>query len=152
MQTNSIFRALQTFSYVCFTKIKSINLDHLIPYHERLEFFKQNGFECDCRLCELDKNDENYSNRQKIFETLGFSQEVVKDMRALSLENPRLTLILVEALVEALKVSYEGRSEMKVQLFSAMEALGQLYIKFQRWEKVLKLYKELWKLCSKYLL
>jgi tetratricopeptide (TPR) repeat protein len=95
--------------------------DISLSVEERSKSFEKYNFVCDCRLCEMDRADKQYSQRDKLInEKKAMLVELVKQM-------PQVALPHLLNLVAAVKSSYATRTEMKYHLVHPMLLLAKGY-------------------------
>ncbi|KAH7699132.1 TPR domain protein [Aphelenchoides avenae] len=91
-------------------------IDATLPYTKRSQLLEGYGFVCQCRLCTLDRADEQQLEREKIYRE--FEGMAMKD--ALDLSRTKVFL-------ERMRKTYRNRKELRTQMSILPYALGSMY-------------------------
>ncbi|KAH7716696.1 TPR domain-containing protein [Aphelenchoides avenae] len=113
-----------TFSYESLSDSYEYRKSHLMTY----------GVVCDCRLCELDREDPRCTEREEL------AEEIDK-----LVENPPKGKTLVPTLtrlVDQIRETYIGRSELKTQLYWPLRALADAHQKMGEYAEAVKYFHE----------
>ncbi|KAH7716361.1 TPR domain protein [Aphelenchoides avenae] len=85
---------------------------------------------CDCRLCELDREDRRYMEREELAEEI---DKLVENPPKAKTPVPTLT-----RLVDQIRETYDGRSELKTQLYWPLKALAGAHQKTGEYAEAVK--------------
>jgi hypothetical protein len=110
---------------MCFRPVKTLkaNEEITIPYIDvtlsldvRKKFFERYNFVCKCTLCEIDRNDPNYTYRQ-----------ILINEKHMAILNQR-SLVLLQKFIDEIKGTFVGsRDDLKYQLIGLLESLAELF-------------------------
>jgi hypothetical protein len=105
----------------------------LEPFKQREKLCKQFGFECKCKLCELDRKDRNLKLRERLVE-----EKNQKLLKKLSTEQTS-SMKEVNEFVKQIGSLYEGDSardeDLKLDLYYPLMLQAQFYLKSVEIEK-----------------
>ncbi|KAH7699214.1 hypothetical protein AAVH_33683, partial [Aphelenchoides avenae] len=104
--------------------------DPFDAYKEREDLFKNYGFVCQCRLCELDRADARYSEREDLVREALHAYATICALFGLSGGIDVLTERLPK-----IRATYEGRSELKTRLREPLVKLANSYKRSTRTDK-----------------
>jgi hypothetical protein len=97
----------------------------------RNKMFKHYNFVCNCRLCDMDRSDNNYIYREKL----------IKDKHADILSEN--SLVLLEKFIDQVKSTFEDRREMRYQLIPLLQSLANMYNRHKHYQNELNTYEEI---------
>jgi hypothetical protein len=134
---------------MCFRPVRALksNEEITIPYidvtlsfDERKKFFESYKFVCNCKLCEIDRNDPNYTCREILINE--------KHMAILTQKSP----VLLWKFIDEIKGTFDGfRNEMKYQLIGLFESLAEMFKQQGDYRSELSTYTEILSITENYL-
>ncbi|KAH7697506.1 hypothetical protein AAVH_35411 [Aphelenchoides avenae] len=121
--------------------IRCLN-DAFARFDLREKVYSENyGFACSCRLCELDRADPRYEERQKLI-----AQALQQHAMTCFLFSPSRGIGVLTPLLKLLRATYKNRKELRTQMCEPLRSLAMDYRrtrKKDRYENALKRFVEL---------
>uniref|UniRef100_A0A914EKB5 SET domain-containing protein n=1 Tax=Acrobeloides nanus TaxID=290746 RepID=A0A914EKB5_9BILA len=105
------------------------------PYKKRVERLQRYRFTCNCQLCELDRTDPHYEEREELLQK-------IPQLKTKIAENPKKTLPNVISLVNQVKQTFKHRNKLQVRLLQVTGLLAGVYQMTDHLEKSLQVQEE----------
>jgi tetratricopeptide (TPR) repeat protein len=106
-------------------------MDTTTSLSRRSHIFDFYNFVCNCRLCDMDRSDKNYSYREKLI------NDKLEDTLSES------SLVLLENFINQVKSTFEDRTEMRYQLIPLLNSLAYMYNGHEQYQNELNTYEEI---------
>lgn len=99
----------------------------MVSLEERSLMLQSYDFTCNCRLCELDRADPHYTERQKLICE-------IKSYKSSYKLNPAYSIKIFVPIIKQLRATYKERKELRLQV-GIIHKVGMIFMSNSRWEK-----------------
>ncbi|KAH7716357.1 hypothetical protein AAVH_16254 [Aphelenchoides avenae] len=124
---------MTVFAVSDIAKREEVTLTYADPfdaYKKREELFMNSGFICKCRLCEIDRADARYSERETLVQ-----KALDEHNMAYALRGPSGAIDMMRQCLTKVRATYEGRPELKPRLYEPLMTLANDYMHSTRKDK-----------------